>query len=105
MKIGIIGDRAIGTAIAKHLTEAGYDVIISNSRGADTLTETIKKYVAISVSVSVQGSRRADVVFLPCDGSMPKGTIRCKLRGKILVDVTNAAFPICTCRARLKTSS
>jgi 8-hydroxy-5-deazaflavin:NADPH oxidoreductase len=64
MKIGIIGAGAIGTTIAKHLTEAGYDVIISNSRGADTLTEKIEQIGDGITAGSVQEATEADVVSL-----------------------------------------
>uniref|UniRef100_F4CC91 NADP oxidoreductase coenzyme F420-dependent n=1 Tax=Sphingobacterium sp. (strain 21) TaxID=743722 RepID=F4CC91_SPHS2 len=41
MKIGILGAGAIGMAFAKQVTKAGYDVLISNSRGPASLKEVI----------------------------------------------------------------
>lgn len=94
MKIGIIGAGAIGTTIAKHLTEAGYDVIISNSRGADTLTEKIKEIRGNSVAGSVQEAAEADVVFLAVRWEHAQEALSTvDLEGKILVDVTNAGLP------------
>lgn len=94
MKIGIIGAGAIGTTIAKHLTEAGYDVIISNSRGADTLTEKIKEIRGNSVAGSVQEAAEADVVFLAVRWEHAQEALSAvNLEGKILVDVTNAGLP------------
>lgn len=37
MQIGIIGAGGIGQAFAAHMVKAGYDVILSNSRGPDSL--------------------------------------------------------------------
>ena len=41
MKIGIIGSGNIGTAVGKKVVEAGHELIISNSRGPETLAEKI----------------------------------------------------------------
>lgn len=94
MKIGIIGAGAIGTTIAKHLTEAGYDVIISNSRGADTLKEKIKEIRGNSVAGSVQEAAEGDVVFLAVRWEHAQEALSAvNLEGKILIDVTNAGLP------------
>ncbi|MEP6929757.1 MAG: NAD(P)-binding domain-containing protein, partial [Flavobacterium sp.] len=93
MKIGIIGAGAIGTTLAKHLTEAGYDVIISNSRGADTLKVKIKEIRGNSVAGSVQEAAEADVVFLAVRWEHAQEALSAvNLEGKILIDVTNASL-------------
>jgi len=94
MKIGIIGAGAIGTTIAKHVTAAGYDVIISNSRGAGTLTEKIKEIGGGIIAGSVQEAAEADVVFLAVRWEHAQEALSgISLEGKILVDVTNAGLP------------
>lgn len=94
MKIGIIGAGAIGTTLAKHLTGAGYDVIISNSRGADTLKEKIKEIRGNSIAGSVQEAAEADVVFLAVRWEHAQEALSAiSLEGKILIDVTNASLP------------
>lgn len=40
MKIGIIGAGAIGKALARRLVNAGHEIMIANSRGADAVRET-----------------------------------------------------------------
>jgi len=94
MKIGIIGAGAIGTTIAKQLAEAGYNVIISNSRGADTLEEKIKEIRGNTVAGSVREAAEADVIFLAVRWEHAQEAISAvNLEGKILVDVTNASLP------------
>lgn len=92
--IGIIGAGAIGTAIAKHLTQAGYKVTISNSRGADTLKEKVKQIGRSIVAGSVQQAAEADVVFLAVRWEhVQQALSTISLDGKILIDATNASLP------------
>jgi predicted dinucleotide-binding enzyme len=94
MKIGIIGAGSIGTTIAKHLTEAGYDIIISNSRGPDTLKEKIKEIRGNSIAGSVQEAAEADVVFLAVRWEhVQEALSSISLEGKTLIDATNASLP------------
>ena len=41
--IGIVGAGGIGQAFAGHVARAGYDVVLSNSRGPDSLAETVRQ--------------------------------------------------------------
>ena len=92
--IGIIGAGAIGTAIAKHLTEAGYEVTISNSRGAGTLKEKVKQIGGNIVAGSVQQAAEADVVFLAVRWEHVQEVLSTiSLEGKIIIDVTNPNLP------------
>ncbi len=94
MKIGIIGAGAIGTALAKHLIEAGYEVVISNSRGVDTLTEKVKQIGGNSIAGSVLQAAEADVVFLAVRWEHAQEALSAiSLEGKIVIDVTNANEP------------
>src|SRR5690554_837137 len=94
MKIGIIGAGDIGTAIAKHVTAAGYEVVISNSRGADTLKEKIKQIGGNIIAGSVQEAAEAEVVFLAVRWEHVQEVLSTiSLAGKIVVDVTNASLP------------
>ena len=94
MKIGIIGAGAIGTTLAKHLTEAGYEVVISNSRGADTLKEKVKQIGGNIIAGSVQEAAESDVVFLAVRWEHVQEVLSTiSLEGKILIDATNASLP------------
>ncbi|WP_308167715.1 NAD(P)-binding domain-containing protein [Catellatospora tritici] len=51
--MGFIGSGAIGSTIARLAVEAGHQVVLSNSRGPETLTE-----MAAGVRRDRRGSRR-----------------------------------------------
>lgn len=94
MKIGIIGAGSIGTTIAKHLTEADYKVVISNSRGAHTLKEKVKEIGGNIIAGSLQEVAEADVVFLAVRWEDAQEALSAiSLEGKILIDATNASLP------------
>ena len=94
MKIGIIGAGAIGTTLAKHVTEAGYEVVISNSRGADTLKEKIKQIGGNIIAGSVQEAAEADIVFLALRWEHVQQVLSAiSLEGKVVIDPTNSDLP------------
>lgn len=94
MKIGIIGAGSIGTTIAKHATEAGYEVIISNSRSPLTLKEKIRQIGGNVIAGSVQEAAEADVVVLAVRWEHVQEVLSTvSLKGKILIDATNASLP------------
>ncbi|HRG11213.1 MAG TPA: NAD(P)-binding domain-containing protein, partial [Cyclobacteriaceae bacterium] len=64
MKIGIIGSGGIGQAFAKQVLKAGYEVIISNSRGADSLSEIVKQLHGNVKAGLVEEAVACDVIFL-----------------------------------------
>ncbi|MBH1937676.1 NADPH-dependent F420 reductase [Streptomyces sp. AV19] len=41
MRVGIIGAGRLGTALARHFTRAGHEVMLANSRGPETLTSLV----------------------------------------------------------------
>jgi len=94
MKIGIIGAGTIGTTLAKHLTAAAYEVVISNSRGANTLKDKIEQIGGNIIAGSVQEAAEADLVFLAVRWEQVQQVLAgISLEGKILIDVTNASLP------------
>lgn len=64
MKIGIIGAGHIGRAFAKKVAEAGYEVIISNSRGADSLKEVAAIWGDDVKAGTPREAAESDVIFL-----------------------------------------
>ena len=62
--IGIIGAGRIGSALAKHFAGAGYPVLISNSRGAESLKETAEKMGPTVTAVSATEASKAEIIIL-----------------------------------------
>ena len=70
LKIGIIGAGNIGSALTRHFTRLGHDVVIANSRGPETLEDLAKETEATPVTVD-EASRGRDVVVV----TIPEGKI------------------------------
>jgi predicted dinucleotide-binding enzyme len=91
MKIGIIGAGGIGQAFAFHMAKAGYDVVLSNSRGPESLAELTSKLGARAKAGTRQEAAQADVVLVAVRWEQ----IRTALsdlppwNGRILIDASN----------------
>lgn len=89
--IGIIGAGGIGQAFATHAAKAGFELLVSNSRGPETLAELVRRLGGTARAVSRQVAAQADVVFL----SVPWKQLRAALsdlppwNSRILIDATN----------------
>jgi len=95
MKIGIIGSGNIGTAVGKKVVEAGHEVIISNSRGPETLAEKITEIGLNTTAGTVLEASKQEVVVIavpwPKISEAVKGLPNWKNR--IVIDATNHQFP------------
>ena len=90
MKIGIIGAGYIGSNAAKLFTEAGHEVAIANSRGAETLRDLVAELGDKAKAASVsEAADFGDVVLV----SIPLGKYRelpaNAFEGKIVIDSNN----------------
>jgi len=92
MKIGIIGTGHIGSTLARHFTRLGYDVVMANSRGPDTLGALAKETGAKPVPVSeVPRGRDLVVVTIP-EGKvpdLPQGLFQNAPANQIVIDTGN----------------
>jgi len=91
MKIGIIGAGGIGQAFASQMAKAGYDVILSNSRGPDSLREALTKLGPRARAGTREQAAQADIVFLSVPWSEVRGALAGlpDWNGRILIDATN----------------
>jgi len=95
MKIGIIGSGNIGTAVGKKVVEAGHELIISNSRGPETLTEKIIEIGLKATAGTVLEASKQEVVVL----AVPFAKISEAVEGlpnwknRIVIDATNSPEP------------
>ncbi len=92
MKIGIIGAGNIGTALTRHFTRLGHDVVVANSRGPQTLADLAKQTGAKPVTVEeVPRGRDLVVVTIP-EGKipdLPRGLFKNAPPGQIVIDTGN----------------
>jgi len=91
MKIGIIGAGGIGQAFAAQVVRAGYEVIVSNSRGPESLAEVVKQLGPRAVAGTRQDAAHADVVLLSVNWPHVRAALSDlpAWNGRILIDATN----------------
>ncbi len=91
--VGIIGAGHIGSALAKGFAENGYDVVIANSRGPETLTDLVASIGDRARAATAQDAAEAgDIVVvtvpLKAIGEIPVAP----LAGKTVLDTNNYYF-------------
>lgn len=88
MKIGIIGAGFVGRALARHALRCEHDVMVSNSRGPQTLSSTVAALHCRS-GTAAEAAAFGDMVML----ALPFHSIQTlpapALRGKVVIDATN----------------
>ncbi|MDN4484024.1 NADPH-dependent F420 reductase [Demequina lignilytica] len=88
--LGIIGSGHIGSNVARAAVAAGYDVLISNSRGPDTLGDLVAELGPRATAVHARDAAlKGDLVLV----AVPLGKIDQlpleQLRGKVVMDANN----------------
>ncbi len=87
---GIIGSGNIGQAVAHHLLKAGFHIILSNSRGPESMKEIIKSLGAGARAGTVEEAVKADIVLLSLPWSeVPSLSTLTDWSGRIVIDATN----------------
>ncbi len=91
--LGIIGAGNIGSQVARKAIENGYDVVISNSRGPETLADLIAELgPKAKAGTALEAAEAADVAVV----SIPLKAIDAvpvdALAGKIVIDTNNYYF-------------
>jgi hypothetical protein len=88
--VGIIGAGAIGQAMAKRLVAAGIDVILSNSRGPESLAPVVDALGPRSRAGTRQEAASADIVFVSVNWSrLEEALDGIDWNGRILIDANN----------------
>src|SRR5881398_3408706 len=88
--IGLIGSGHIGSTVAQLAVDAGHDVVLSNSRGPDTLADLVKNLGPRARAATAEEAASAGdlvVVTIPL-GAYPKVPVE-PLRGKVVIDTMN----------------
>lgn len=91
MKIGIIGAGGIGQAFAGHAVSAGYDTILSNSRGPESLAAVVSELGPRAKAGTRHEAAQADVVVLSVNWPHVRAALADlpAWNGRILIDATN----------------
>ena len=92
MKIGIIGAGHIGSALTRHFTRLGHDVVVANSRGPETLQDLARQTGAKPVRLEeVPRGRELVVVTIPERNipDLPRGLFRDAPPTLLVIDTGN----------------
>ena len=87
---GFIGSGHIGSTVARLATAAGDDVLMSNSRGPDTLADLVADLGPHASAVSAEkAARGGDVVVVTIPFGAVARTPVAALEGRVVIDTTN----------------
>jgi predicted dinucleotide-binding enzyme len=91
MNIGIIGAGGIGQAFAAQVVKAGHEVILSNSRGPESLAAVVSRLGPRARAGTRAAAAQADIVVLAVQWQQLESALADlpPWNGRILVDATN----------------
>lgn len=88
--IGIIGSGLVGKAVAHLAVAAGYNVVISNSRGPASLSGLVKELGPLARAASIEDAiAAADIVSIAIPLANFESLPADKFAGKVVIDQTN----------------
>ncbi len=88
--IGFIGSGNIGSTLAQLAVEAGYDVVLSNSRGPETLAALVDKLGPLATAATATDAAAAgDIVVVSIPLKAYRDVPVEPLRGKVVIDTDN----------------
>jgi hypothetical protein len=91
MKVGFIGAGNVAGTFGRHLITAGHTIVVSNSRGPETLADFVSKLGPGAIAGTKQQAAECDVVILAMHWvNVPEALKGIDWRGRILNDATNA---------------
>ena len=88
--IGLIGSGRIGSTVARLAVDAGYDVVLSNSRGPETLTDLVERLgPRARAATPSEAAAAGDVVVVTVPMKAYRDVPVEPLRGKVVIDTNN----------------
>jgi predicted dinucleotide-binding enzyme len=90
MKIGFIGSGNIGSIVARKAIEAGHTVILSNSRGPESLSDLIEQLgPKASAATAQDAAEQGEVVVVTIPLKHLEHVPAAPLAGKVIIDTMN----------------
>src|SRR5215217_2520502 len=90
MTIGLIGSGNIGSTVARLAVDAGHDVVLSNSRGPETLTDLVDQLGSHTRAATAEEAAAAgDIVVVTVPLKAYREVPVEPLRGKVVIDTNN----------------
>jgi predicted dinucleotide-binding enzyme len=88
--IGLIGSGHIGSTVAQLAVDAGHDVVLSNSRGPETLTDLVDRLgPRARAATAAEAAAAGDVVVVTIPLKAYREVPVEPLRGKVVIDTNN----------------
>ena len=94
MNYSIIGTGNVGKTLAAFFAKAEIEVALANTRGPEAVEPVAKELGGKLVAKSLDEALEADIIFfaVPFLNFKDVGSVKPDWTGKIVIDVTNAAF-------------
>lgn len=90
MKIGFIGAGNIGASAARLFARAGYEVMLSNSRGPETLGDLVSDIGSgATAGTAAESAEFGDVIFISIPFGKYPDLAASELKGKVVIDSNN----------------
>jgi predicted dinucleotide-binding enzyme len=92
MRIGFVGAGTVTKTFGRHLINAGHQIVISNSRGPETLAGLVAELgPGATAGTKSQAVESGDVVILATNwANVPEALKNIDWHGRILIDAANA---------------
>src|SRR3954452_8127752 len=88
--VGLIGSGKIGGTVARLAVAAGYDVVLSNSRGPDTLADLVAELgPRARAATPAEAAAAGDLVVVTVPLKAYREVPVEPLRGKVVIDTNN----------------
>ena len=88
--IGLIGSGHIGSTVARLAVDAGHDVVLSNSRGPETLADLVAELgPRARAATAAEAAAAGDIVVVTIPLKAYREVPVEPLRGKIVIDTNN----------------
>jgi predicted dinucleotide-binding enzyme len=88
--IGLIGSGHIGGTVAQLAVDAGHDVVLSNSRGPETLTDLVDRLgPRARAATAAEAAAAGDIVVVTIPLKAYRDVPAGPLRGKVVIDTNN----------------